>query len=188
MTVLLAGSLVSIACGAGAAQAPEKPATLKLGDRAPDFQIAPPGPEKERDPGLRLSDFRGKKNVLVAFYPKPFTPGCTAQMCGYRDDFARFENAGTEVVAVSVDTQAECNRFKDEKQLPFRLVGDLDARIVKAYGVPLLDLPVGHVAKRSVFLVDKAGVIRYIDLAYDVENGKGPLYEALGKLQTPTSK
>jgi len=170
-----------VAILAGAAETREKGVTLKVGDNAPDFEIVKPGQLKDGDPGLKLSDWKGKKNVLVAFFPKAFTPGCTAQMCGYRDDFSRFQSADTEVVAVSLDQQAESDRFKKEKQFPFYVVSDPEAKIVNAYGVPLVDLPAGHVAKRSVFLVDKTGAIRYLDPAYDVEKGKALLYEALAK-------
>jgi peroxiredoxin len=156
---------------------------LRVGDKAPDFEIVKAGQEKEGSPALKLSDFMGKKNVLVAFFPKAFSPGCTTQLCGYRDDFARFQSAETDIVGVSVDPQSEAERFKKEKGFPFQVVGDPDAKIVKAYGVPLVDLPVGHVAKRSAFLIDKTGVIRYIDLAYDVTAGKDPLYAAIKKLQ-----
>jgi len=181
--VSLATVCLCVAVPAGAAETQGKGVPIKVGDKAPDFEIVKPGQLKDGDPGLKLSDSRGKKNVLVAFFPKAFTAGCTAQMCGYRDDFSRFQSADTEVVAVSVDQQAESDRFKKEKQFPFYVVGDPEARVVNAYGAPLVDLPVGRVAKRSIFLVDKTGAIRYIDLAYDVEKGKAPLYEALAKLQ-----
>jgi peroxiredoxin Q/BCP len=162
----------------------------QVGDKAPDFVILKAGEEKEGAPALKVSDLIGKKNVLVAFFPKAFTPGCTTQLCGYRDDFARFQSADTDIVAVSVDPQAEGDRFKSEKAFPFHVVGDPDAKIVKEYGVPLVDLPAGHVAKRSVFLIDKAGVIRYIDPAYDVTAGKDPLYDALKKVhdEKPAAK
>jgi peroxiredoxin len=155
----------------------------RVGDKAPDFVIVKAGQETEGAPEIKLSDFNGKKNVLVAFFPKAFTPGCTTQLCGYRDDFARFQSADTEIVGVSVDPQADDDRFKKDKAFPFHVVGDPDAKIVKEYGVSLVDLPVGRVAKRSAFLIDKTGVIRYIDLTYDVTAGKDPLYAAIKKLQ-----
>lgn len=174
---------MTLILGAVTLFAEDNPVGLKVGDKAPDFEIAKAGQDAAASPAMKLSEFQGKKNVLVTFFPKPFTPGCTTQLCGYRDDFARFEQADTEIVAVSVDPQAENDRFKKEKQFAFHLVGDPEAKIVKSYGVPLIDLPAGHLAKRSVFLIDKTGVIRYIDPSYDVEKGKGPLYDALVKLQ-----
>lgn len=185
MRISLALSIVVLlaCCWTPAVQAEGKAAGLKVGDKAPDFEIVKAGQEKEGAPALKLSDLKGKKNVLVAFYPKAFTPGCTAEMCGFRDDFARFRSADTEVVAVSVDPQSESDRFKQEKGFPFHVVGDPEKKIVTAYGVPLIDLPVGQVAKRSVFLIDKTGAIRYIDPAYDVSAGKDALYAAIEKIK-----
>jgi peroxiredoxin len=174
---------VSVTLAAGAAEPSQTPVVLKVGDKAPDFAIALAGGSS-----AKLSDFQGKKNVLVAFFPKAFTPGCTAQMCGYRDDFSMFQSADTEIVAVSVDAQSESDRFKKEKQFPFPVVGDPDSKIVKAYGVPFMDLPAGHLARRSVFLVDQQGVIRYVDMSYDVTKSKDALYDAIKKLKTPENK
>ncbi len=188
-TILFATSvLLGIVGTATAADPPASAPMLKVGDKAPDFDILKSGQEKAGSPALRLSDFKGKKNVLVAFYPKAFTPGCTSQMCGYRDQFALFKDADTEIVAVSVDPQQESDRFKKEKAFPFYTVGDPEATIVKAYGVSLMDLPVGHLAKRTVFLVDKSGVIRYVDPVYDVEKGKEPLFKAMQEVQGPAAK
>jgi len=184
--IALALSIVVLlaCCWTPAAPAEGKAAGLKIGDKAPDFEIAKAGQEKEGAPALKLSDLKGKKNVLVAFYPKAFTPGCTAEMCGFRDDFARFQSADTEVVAVSVDQQSESDRFKQEKGFPFHVVGDPEKKIVTAYGVPLITVPeLGHLAKRSVFLIDKTGAIRYIDPAYDVSAGKDALYAALEQIK-----
>lgn len=185
MRIALALSIAVLlaCCWTPAAPAEGKAAGLKIGDKAPDFEIVKAGQEKEGAPALKLSDLKGKKNVLVAFYPKAFTPGCTAEMCGFRDDFARFQSADTEVVAVSVAPQSESDRFKQEKGFPFHVVGDLEKKIVTAYGVPLVDLPVGQVAKRSVFLIGKTGTIRYIDPAYDVSASKDALYAALKQIK-----
>lgn len=147
---------------------------LKVGDKAPDFAI--PGPEGK---DKHLSDYKGKKNVLVAFYPKAFTPGCTKEMCGYRDDFSKLQDQDVAVVAVSVDQQAESDRFKGEYKLPFSVVGDPDGKIVNAYGVKRV---MGTLANREVFLVDKEGVIRYKDEAYDVVKGVDSLYKAIAEL------
>ena len=169
---------IALSCLCVPSYAADAPAALQIGDKAPDFQI----PAADGKP-LKVSDFKGKKNVLVAFYPKAFTPGCTTEMCGFRDDFSRFQNADTEVIAVSVDVQTESDRFKKEKQLQFHVVGDPEKKIVNAYGVPLFQAPVGEVAKRSVFLIDKKGKVRYIDPAYDVKTGKDKLYEAIEQLK-----
>lgn len=160
-----------------------KEVVLKVGDEAPDFQVVAKGKDPALANGLKLSDFQGKGGVLVAFFPKAFTPGCTTQLCGYRDDFSMFQDANVEVIAVSVDEQAEDDRFKAEKKFPFYVVGDPEREIVGAYGVPLMEAAGNKLAKRSVFLVDKAGVIQYIDRSYSVTEGKKPLYDAIAKLK-----
>lgn len=169
---------IALCCYCAPSHSEDAPAALKVGDKAPDFQI----PATDGKP-LKLSDFKGKKNVLVAFYPKAFTPGCTTEMCGFRDDFSKLQSADTAVVAVSVDVQTESDRFKKEKQLQFHVVGDPEKKIVNAYGVPLFQAPVGEVAKRSVFLINKKGKVCYIDAAYDVKTGKDKLYEAIEHLK-----
>ena len=172
-----------------AEDAMEKDVTLEKGDEAPDFALpewSDEELEQAREEGKelpkKLSDFRGEKNVLVAFYPRVFTGGCTAQLCGYRDEFELFVSADTEVVAISMDEQEESDRFREEYELPFYVMGDEEGAIVDAYGVPRLDRDGNVFSSRSVFLVDKKGVIRYIDLEYGVEEGLAPLYEAMNEL------
>lgn len=163
---------------AGAEDAGEAPAPLAAGDAAPDFKLPEPSGGGKEAP-RKLSDFQGKKHVVVAFYPKVFTPGCTAQLCGYRDEFRAFRDAETTVVAVSIDEQEASDRFRGEYELPFIVVGDAEGKIVKYYGVEVR----GAFAARSVFLVDKEGVIRYIDREYDVRAGKEGLYKAMAALK-----
>ena len=164
----------------------EEDVTLEKGDEAPDFALpewSDEELERAREEGeelpKKLSDFRGEKNVLVAFYPRAFTAGCTAQLCGYRDEFELFVSADTEVIAISMDEQEESDLFREEYELPFYVLGDEEGAIVDAYGVPRLDRDGNVFSSRSVFLVDKQGVIRYIDLEYGVEEGLAPLYEAM---------
>jgi peroxiredoxin Q/BCP len=156
-------------------------AKLKVGDAAPDFAI-PEGTAKDQiGDAKNLSDLKGK-NVVLAFYPKAFTPGCTNQMCGYRDDFSAFESTDTVVLAISVDEQAESNRFKDEHKLPFAVLGDPKHEIIQKYGVELLSRNDFQYAKRTTFLVDKEGKIAYIDWNYDFAKGKEPLLAAIKEL------
>ncbi len=169
-------AMVAVVAGGVAAE----DAKLKVGDTAPDFTI-PEGTAKDQiGEAKKLSDLKGK-NVVLAFYPKAFTPGCTNQMCGYRDDFSAFESTDTVVLAISVDEQAESNRFKDEHKLPFAVVGDPKHEIIKLYGVELLTRNEFEYAKRETFLVDKEGKIAYIDPDYHFANGKAPLLEAIKK-------
>src|SRR5262249_53129880 len=152
------------------------------GDVAPDFDV--PEQKGMTDAPKKLSDMKGKKNVLVAFYPQAFTPGCTTQMCGYRDDIQTFKNENTEVIAISDDQQIDSDKLKEEKKLPFSVVGDPQHKIIEAYGVPLKDYKDKKFAQRSVFLVDKEGKIRYIDIDYKVAEDKNPLYEQIKQVES----
>jgi len=166
---------------AGGAVRAQDAAKLKVGDAAPDFAI-PAGVAKDQiGEAKNLSDLKGKK-VVLAFYPKAFTPGCTSQLCGYRDDFSSFKSADTIVIAISSDEQAESNRFKDEHKLPFAVVGDPTHAIIKKYGVELQKRGDLEFAKRTTFLIDKDGKLAYIDWNYDWAKGKDPLMAEIKKL------
>jgi peroxiredoxin Q/BCP len=155
-------------------------AALNIGDVAPDFTI-PQGTAKDQiGDAKKLSDLKGK-NVVLAFYPKAFTPGCTNQMCGYRDDFSSFESSDTVVLAISVDEQSESNRFKAEHELPFAVLGDPKHEIIEKYGVEILKRGDFEYAKRETFLIDKEGKIAYIDRDYHFADGKAPLMKAIKK-------
>jgi len=169
----------------------EKPGTVAEGDVAPDivFPDSTAGLDILRETlglgeetSVRLSSFRGKRHVVVAFYPKAFTPGCTKQLCGYRDTIASFADLDTVVVAVSADLQDKSNAFREKHGLPYPVIGDPGLDSAKAYGVPVTNLLFVKLAQRSVFLVDKEGVVRYVDHAYSVEKGPGPLMEAVAQL------
>lgn len=168
----------------------EEPQELKLGQDAPDFNVPEgvlaqaerPGEKAETEEPVKLSDFEGKKNVLLAFYPKAFTPGCTKQLCGYRDDVETFKSSDTLVMAISLDEQADSGRFRKDYELPFPVIGDAKGEIVKAYRVPVAERGAAHYANRSVYLIDKQGKLRYIDREYRVEDDKQALYDALNAL------
>jgi peroxiredoxin Q/BCP len=174
VSVLLAMPAVCVADDAASTK-------LKVGDAAPDFDV----PEQKGVPDApkKLSDLKGKKNALIAFYPKADTPGCTKQLCGYRDDVQKFRSANTDVIAVSVDQQMDSEKFQDKFKLPFPLVGDPQHKIIEAYGVPLKDYSGNKFAQRSVFLVDKEGKLRYIDIDYKVVEDKDALYEQMKALE-----
>ena len=104
---------------------------LKLteGDPAPDFTAPINGGGK-----ISLSDFKGR-NVILYFYPRDDTPGCTKEACAFRDDFAAFKKKGAVVLGVSVDSVKSHDKFAEKFKLPFTLVSDEDKKIVQAYGV-----------------------------------------------------
>ena len=102
---------------------------LEIGDRAPEFTSRDQDGEK-----VSLKDFRGK-TVVLYFYPKDDTPGCTKEACSFRDGFAAFRRRKIEVLGVSVDDEKSHKKFAEKYSLPFRLLADLDKKIVNAYGV-----------------------------------------------------
>ncbi len=102
---------------------------LEPGDRAPDFRTTDQDGKK-----VSLKDFKGKKVVLY-FYPKDDTPGCTKEACSFRDGFSKFRKRRIEVLGVSVDDEKSHKKFAEKYDLPFRLLADTDKKIVKDYGV-----------------------------------------------------
>jgi thioredoxin-dependent peroxiredoxin len=102
---------------------------LKEGDLAPAFTANTSGGGK-----VSLSDFKGK-NVILYFYPRDDTPGCTKEACAFRDEFARFSKQGAVVLGVSTDSAQSHDRFAGKYKLPFTLVSDADKQMVQAYGV-----------------------------------------------------
>jgi peroxiredoxin Q/BCP len=125
----------------------------KVGQTAPDFTgITDEGSE------LHLADL--KSNIVVLFfYPRAYTPGCTKEVCSFRDNMIRLVGMGVKVIGVSTDSRKRQAGFKEKHALNFPLIADSDKAIVKLYGVQ--QAMVG-VAKRVSFLIDQKGVIRYI--------------------------
>lgn len=108
---------------------------------------------------VRLSDFQGKAAVVLYFYPKDDTPGCTAQACSLRDGFAAIQAAGAVILGVSADTGASHRAFAEKFKLPFSLLADPEKRIITAYGVKM---PILGWARRVTFLIDRQGVVRKV--------------------------
>jgi len=102
---------------------------LKEGDLAPDFSAATSGGGK-----VSLAELKGR-NVILYFYPKDDTPGCTKEACGFRDEFAEFKKRGAVILGVSPDPVKAHDKFADKFKLPFTLLADVDKQIVQAYGV-----------------------------------------------------
>lgn len=129
---------------------------LKPNDIAPDFEL-------QADDGstVRLSDLRGRKVVLY-FYPKDDTPGCTTQACDVRDRFADFEKAGAVVLGVSPDSVESHAKFRDKYGLPFRLLADTEHAVAEAYGVWKQKSMYGRTFwgnERTTFVIDEEGRI-----------------------------
>lgn len=133
--------------------------TVNVGDAAPDFTLPTDG-----NGSLSLSELRGKK-VILYFYPKDDTPGCTTEACAFRDDYPNFTDIGAEVIGVSKDSTAAHDRFKTKHGLPFPLVSDTEGTLCEAYGVWKEKMNYGKKymgIERSTFLIDGNGVIRNI--------------------------
>jgi peroxiredoxin Q/BCP len=123
------------------------------GESAPDFSL----PDQDGRP-VRLSDFRDRKNVVLYFYPKDDTPGCTKESCSFRDQFEAFVDAGAEVLGISSDSEASHQAFARKHRLPFRLLSDRTGEVRRAYRVPAT---LGLLPGRVTYVIDKQGVIRH---------------------------
>ncbi|MFP4090915.1 MAG: thioredoxin-dependent thiol peroxidase [Cyclobacteriaceae bacterium] len=132
---------------------------LQVGDLAPDFEA-----KNQNDETVKLSDYRGKKVVLY-FYPKDNTSGCTAQACNLRDHYSELQQAGYEVIGVSKDGVKSHKKFVEKQELPFTLIADEDTSINQAYGVWQEKSMYGKKymgTARTTFLIDENGKITEI--------------------------
>ncbi len=127
---------------------------LNVGDEAPDFSLI-----SNRDQHFRLSELRGRKNIVLYFYPKDETVGCTREACSFRDNYEQFVQMGAEVVGISSDSVESHKSFAENHRLPFTLLSDQKKQIRKLYGANgTLSLFPG----RITFIIDKKGIIRHI--------------------------
>ncbi|MGA0558445.1 thioredoxin-dependent thiol peroxidase [Larkinella sp. VNQ87] len=139
---------------------------LQIGDAAPDFETR----DQNGNP-VRLSDYRGKKVVLY-FYPKDDTPGCTAEACSLRDNYEHLQKQGYEVLGVSVDDEKSHQKFIKKYNLPFALLADTDHQIVEAYDVWQEKNMYGRKYMgivRTTFVIDETGTITEIITKVDTE-------------------
>jgi thioredoxin-dependent peroxiredoxin len=127
---------------------------IQVGDKAPDFTL----PAQHGEP-VRLSDRLGQRVVVLYFYPKDETSGCTAEACAFRDSFEVFTDAGAEVIGVSSDSVDKHAAFADHHQLPFTLLSDDKGQIRKLYGVPSI---LGMVPGRVTYVIDRTGTVRHV--------------------------
>jgi peroxiredoxin Q/BCP len=133
--------------------------TLEAGDKAPDFSV-----EDQDGNTVKLSDFKGKKLVLF-FYPKASTPGCTAEACNLRDNWERFQEKGYAILGVSADTQKKQSNFKSKYEFPFPLLADEDKEVIQAYGVWGPKKFMGKEydgIHRTTFIIDEEGKIEEV--------------------------
>jgi thioredoxin-dependent peroxiredoxin len=129
---------------------------IREGDLAPDFRL-----RSDTGEAVSLSDFRGRV-VILYFYPKDDTPGCTKQACGFRDAYGEFEERGAVVLGVSPDTVSSHARFKSKHGLPFTHLADPDHEVAERYGVWIEKTAYGKTSmgiKRSTFVIDEDGKV-----------------------------
>ena len=149
--------------------------TVEVGDKAPDFSL----PSQMGD-NVTLSEFLGKKNVVLYFYPKDETPGCIKEACTFRDSYEELANLGAEVLGVSGQSVESHKSFATHYGLPFILLSDQDNTVRKLYGVPSSGL--GLIPGRVTYIIDKQGIVRHIfnsqtQAPRHVEEAKKTLHE-----------
>jgi peroxiredoxin Q/BCP len=131
-----------------------------VGDQAPSFSLL-----NQRGEMVSLVDFVGKKNVVLYFYPKAMTPGCTVQACGIRDSYGQFNELDTVVLGVSPDSVARLVKFEDKQELNFTLLSDEDHSVIASYGAWDLKKFMGREymgVLRSTFIIDKQSKIIHV--------------------------
>ncbi|MBF2098353.1 MAG: peroxiredoxin [Gloeomargaritaceae cyanobacterium C42_A2020_066] len=127
---------------------------VTVGEQAPDFSLP-----DQTGQLVSLQDWRGKAWVVLYFYPKDDTPGCTAEACGFRDSHTQFEEAGAVVLGISSDDTQSHTRFANRYQLPFRLLSDGGNQVRQRYGVPAT---FGLIPGRVTYVIDPQGIVRHI--------------------------
>jgi len=134
------------------------------------------------DKGLPVSlkDYRGKNIVVLYFYPKDFTSGCTTEACSFRDDYALYQTKGVVVIGVSLDSVESHSKFSEKYALPFAILSDRNKEVAKAYGVLGIG---GLLAKRVTFIIDKNGRITHIFPKVDVKKHSEEVLKAIEELQ-----
>ncbi len=149
---------------------------LKEGDKAPGFTA-----KDQNGNSVSLSDFLGK-DIILYFYPKDDTPGCTAEACDFRDNYQGLQQKGFTVIGVSTDDEQSHQKFINKYQLPFTLISDTDHSIVEAYGVWVEKNMYGKKymgTARKTFLIDKEGNIRNIISKVDTKESSKQILDLL---------
>lgn len=149
---------------------------LIVGDRAPEFTSV----DQNNNP-VSLKDFKGQK-VILYFYPKDNTPGCTLEACNFRDNYQFLKAKGFEVLGISTDDEKSHKKFEVKFDLPFTLIADTDKSIVESYGVWIEKSMYGKTymgTNRKTFVIDENGVILAIITKVDTKNSSQQVLDAL---------
>src|SRR5688572_20239467 len=149
---------------------------LKPGDKAPDFQV------NDQDGNLvKLSDLKGKK-VIVYFYPKDMTPGCTAESCNLRDNYKQMQKQGFEILGVSTDSEKSHRKFIEKEKLPFRLLADTNREMHASYGTWIEKSMYGRKymgTARMTFVINEKGIIEDIIQKVDTKDHAAQILKEL---------
>lgn len=151
---------------------------LKKGDKAPDFLGV-----NQEGKTISLNQFKGRKVVLY-FYPKDSTPGCTAEACDIRDNYNRFLSMGFVVLGVSSDSVESHRKFAEKYQLPFSIIADVDRNIINAYGVWGEKKNYGKVYKglfRTTFIIDEQGVVEEVIAKVKTKEHSNQIFDLVNK-------
>ena len=127
---------------------------INVGDKAPDFTLS-----SQMGDNVTLSEYFGKKNIVLYFYPKDESPGCTREACKFRDRYEVFTGLGAEVLGISSDSLESHKSFATHHGLPFILLSDEDNKVRELYGV---SSTMGIIPGRVTYIIDKKGVVRHI--------------------------
>ncbi|GDX87522.1 peroxiredoxin [Gemmatimonadota bacterium] len=149
---------------------------LLIGDPAPDFTL-----NATHGTTISLSAYRGSKNVLIAFFPLAFTSTCTAEMCAFTEEFAKFESHDVAVIPISVDSVPTLKEYKAKHAIAMEMASDFRREASRAFGVLNEEK---FYSNRSYFLVDKAGVLRWahVETVNGERRGNGELLAAIAAL------
>ena len=148
---------------------------IDIGDAAPDLTLTTQSGEQ-----ITLADYRGKKAVVVFFYPKDGAPVCTKEACAFRDAYEDFADAGAVVIGVSGDSAARHQAFASNHRLPFVLVSDKDGKARRAFGVPK---SMGLLPGRVTYVIDREGIVQHVFISqFAADRHVREALEAIGKL------
>ncbi|MFD1164696.1 thioredoxin-dependent thiol peroxidase [Sphingobacterium daejeonense] len=153
-------------------------AELKVGEKAPQFKG-----KNQHGEEVKLSDFKGKK-IILYFYPKDNTPGCTTEACNFRDNYQILLKDGYEVIGVSIDSEQSHQKFISKFELPFTLLSDEDKKIVEDYGVWVEKNMYGKKymgTARTTFIIDENGIIQHIIKKVDNKNASQQIRDLMAK-------
>ena len=146
-----------------------------VNDKAPDFKLQ----NTQRD-FVKLSDYKGDRNLVLLFYPLAFSSVCTTELCSTRDNLKIYEAFDAEVIGISIDSFFVQRAFKESQNLNFQLLSDFNKEAADSYGILYEDFfGMRGVAKRSAFVIDKEGLIKYAEVLEDSSNI--PDFEAIQK-------